>query len=98
MPVNKSGTYDVFQSEEIILTSTKEIAAELVDANGNLTGESYTFPVGSTFQYLRTDGKTYVDTLAGDGQYCRFYTTNGGWPPIVNGMDATECFETVYAF
>ncbi len=98
MPVNKSGTYEIYRSEEIILTSLKEITAELVDANGNLTGESYTFPVGTTFRYVRTDGKIYVDVLASDGQYCRFYTTNTGWPPTVNGMDATECFETIYAF
>ena len=98
MPVNKSGTYEIYRSEEIILTSMKEITAELVDANGNLTGESYTFPVGTTFQYISTDGKIYVDMLASDGQYCRFYTTSEGWPPTVNGMDATECFETVYAF
>jgi len=98
MPVNKSGTYEIYKSEEIILTSLREITAELVDANGNLTGESYTFPVGTTFQYICTDGKIYVDVLASDGQYCRFYTTSEGWPPTVNGMDATECFETVYAF
>lgn len=98
MPVNKSGTYEIYKSEEIILTSLKEITAELVDANGSLTGESYTFPVETTFQYICTDGKIYVDVLASDGQYCRFYTTSEGWPPTVNGMDATECFETIHAF
>lgn len=95
MPVERDGVYDVSQME-YVLTSMKAITAELVDENGNLTGESYTFPVGSTFTYLRTDGKIYVDMISGDGRQCRFYTNNGVWPPTVNGMDATECFDTLY--
>ncbi len=95
MPVEKDGVYDVSKME-YVLTSTAEITAELVDDNGNLTGESYTFPVGSEFTYLRTDGQTYVDMLSGDGQQCRFYTSNGVYPPIINGVDATEYFETLF--
>ena len=95
MPVKKDGIYDVSQME-YVLTSTKEITAELVDENGNLTGKSYTFPVGSDFTYLRTDGQSYVDMLSGDGQQCRFYTSNSVWPPMLNGKDATEFFETLY--
>ncbi len=98
MPVNESGIYDVYKSEEIILTSLKEITAEEVDVYGDLTGAFYTFPAGIQFTYLRTDGKIYVDMLASDGRQCRFYTSNTEWPPTVNGMDATECFETIYSF
>ncbi|MBQ7833340.1 MAG: DUF4163 domain-containing protein [Lachnospiraceae bacterium] len=95
MPVKKYGVYDVSYMG-YVMTSTKAITAELVDENGNLTGETYTFPAGSTFAHLRSDGLIYVDMLVGDGQQCRFYTSNGLWPPTVNGMDATECFETIY--
>lgn len=98
MPVNKSGTYDVYKSEEIILTSVKEIMAEEVDEYGDLTGATCTFPEGTQFTYLRTDGKIYVDMLASNGQQCRFYISNAEWPPTVNGMDATEYFETIYSF
>lgn len=95
LPVEKNGVYDVSQMEYTLI-STKEITADLVDANGKPTGESHTFPAGSEFTYLRTDGKTYVDMLSSDGKQCRFYTGNDEWPATINGMDATECFETLF--
>ncbi len=90
MPVEKAGAYEIMG--EGTITSTVEITAELVDENGNLLGESKTFPAGTIYAFERTDGMTYVDMLTNDGSRCRLYTTNQ-WPPTVNGMDAQNCFE-----
>lgn len=90
MPVEKAGVYEIMG--EGVITSTVEITAELVDENGNLLGESKTFPAGTSYEFERTDGMTYVDMLTNDGSRCRLYTTNQ-WPPTVNGMDAQNCFE-----
>lgn len=93
MPVEKDSPYEIMG--EGIITSTVEITAELVDENGNLLGESKTFPAGTSYTFERTDGMAYVDMLTNDGSRCRLYTTNQ-WPATVNGMDAQNCFEMLY--
>lgn len=93
MPVAKSGVYTI--NREIIITSTVDISAELVDEGGNLLGTTYTFATGTNFELKTTDGETYIDVLAGDGQRCRFYTMPK-WPPTVNGLDADSSFEMLY--
>lgn len=93
MPVEKDSSYEILG--EGTLTSTVEITAELVDENGNLLGESKTFPAGTIYAFERTDGMTYVDMLTNDGSRCRLYTTPD-YPPTVNGMDAESCFEMLY--
>lgn len=81
-------------------TSLMEITAELVDEQGNLLGETYTFPVGTEYWFIYTDCETYVDAVTGEGRYCRLYID---WPldelgykntshPTVNGMDAEAVF------
>ena len=89
MPVEKGGSYEI--TGEVIITSTVEITAELVDENGNLLGESKTFPAGTEFTFDTTDGMTYVDMNTSEGPMCRLYTSNE-WPPTVNGMDAQNSF------
>ena len=89
MPVEKGGSYEI--TGEVIITSTVEITAELVDENGNLLGESKTFPAGTEFTFDTTDGMTYVDMNTSEGPRCRLYTSNE-WPPTVNGMDAQNSF------
>ena len=93
MPVEKVNSYEIMGEGTII--STVEITAELVDENGNLLGESKTFPAGTEFAFRATDGMTYVDMQTGEGPWCRLYTTNQ-WPATVNGMDAENCFEMLY--
>lgn len=93
LPVAKGGVYTI--NREIIITSTVDITAELVDESGNLLGNTYTFPAGTNFTLVTTDGETYVDVLADDGQRGRFYTTQN-WPQTINGMDAQSCFEMLY--
>lgn len=93
MPAPKSGLYTI--SREIVLTSTVDIPAELVDESGNLLGSTFTFPAGTMFELKSTDGATYVDVLAEDGQWCRFYTVSE-WPATVNGLDAESSFEMLY--
>ena len=89
MPVEKGGAYAV--ENEMIITSTVDITADLVDEEGLLLGESYTFPAGTEFVFYKTDGETYVDMKTSEGPMCRLYTTPG-WPPTVNGMDAESSF------
>lgn len=93
MPVAKSGVYTI--GWEVIITSTVDISAELVDESGNLSETTYTFPAGTDFRLMTTDGETYVDALADDGQRCRFYTAPE-WPATVNGMDAESSFEMLW--
>lgn len=93
MPVMDSKACDV--DSIMTIYSTTEITADLIDKDGKLLGESYTFPAGSAFTFKRTDGTSYVDMQANYDQYCRFYVTPG-WPVTVNGMDATECFEELF--
>ena len=93
MPVEENGVYEV--QYDVSIVSTVEITAELLDEEGALIGASYAFPAGTSFTLKRTDGMTYVDVLADDGQWCRFYTAPE-WPPTVNGMDAESCFEMLW--
>lgn len=93
LPAEKEGVYKV--DHELSIVSTVDIEAELTDGEGNLTGEGFAFPAGTEFTFMETDGETYVDMKADDGQFCRFYTTNE-WPAMVNGMDATESFEMLW--
>lgn len=93
LPVEKEGAYRI--DWEVNITSTVEIDAELIDDEGNLKGSSYTFPIGTTFRLLETDGATYVDVQADDGQRCRFYV-EPQWPQTINGMPAEDCFETLW--
>lgn len=93
LPVENGSVYSVVG--EVILTSTVSITADLVDEEGTLLGTSYDFPAGTDFRFVATDGVTYVDVQAGDGQRCRFYTTSE-WPPTVNEMNAESCFEMLW--
>ncbi len=93
MPVETGGVYAV--TGEVILTSTVPITADLVDAEGNLLRTFYEFCAGTDFKIVATDGATYVDVVADDGQRCRFYTTPD-WPPTVNGMNAESSFEMLW--
>lgn len=93
MPVVDSKAGDV--NGIMTIYSTKEITADLIDKDGKLLGESYTFPAGSAFTFKRTDGTSFVDVQVNNDQYCRFYVTPG-WPETVNGMDAMECFEELF--
>ncbi len=95
MPVEKEDVYEITADAQIV--STVDITAELVDENGNLLGESKTFPAGTSYTWQTTDGKTYVDMLTSDGSRCRLYTTSD-YPPTVNGMDAWESFEMLYYY
>lgn len=97
-PVLSKGVYTIKPREDertYDYISLVEIPAELVDEQGNLLGTTYTFPAGTEFTLIRTDGETYVDAKTGDGKYCRLYTEPAGecdYHPTVNGLDAETCF------
>jgi len=97
-PVLSTGAYTIEPREDeqnYDYISLVEISAELVDEQGNLLGTTYTFPAGTEFTFIRTDGETYVDAKTGDGKYCRLYTEPAeecDYRPTVNGLDAETCF------
>ena len=94
IPVQKEDTYEIKLYTDTPIVSTVSINAELIDETGNLTGETYEFPVGTEYHFRRTDGMTYVDMMTSEGKACRLYTTPEG--ATVNGMDAWESFEMLY--
>lgn len=96
MPIEKEGVYQI-KDVDTTLTSTVEITAEVVNEQGDLLGESKTYPAGTEFTFRSSDGKTYVDMETNEGSRCRFYVTSV-WPPTVNGMDAENSFEMLYYF
>lgn len=97
-PVLSKGVYTIKPREDertYDYISLVEIPAELVDEQGNLLGTTNTFPAGTEFTLIRTDGETYVDAKTGDGKYCRLYTEPAeecDYRPTVNGLDAETCF------
>lgn len=56
-------------------------------------GKMEEIPAGTTFQYLRTDGETYVDLLMEDGRECRVMTENWDGEPAINGNYPEMYFE-----
>ncbi|MBR4084800.1 MAG: hypothetical protein IKK33_11025 [Lachnospiraceae bacterium] len=97
-PALSKGVYNIEPREDertYDYISRVDIPAELVDEQGNQLGTTYTFPSGTEFTLIRTDGETYVDAKTGDGKYCRLYTEPAGecdYHPTVNGLDAETCF------
>lgn len=93
LPVEYNNTYKVLR--DMVLTSITDITVDLIDEEGNLLGSTYTFPAGTTYRFIATDGSSFVDVEMSDGQRGRFYVTPG-WPVTVNGIDAEELFEMLY--
>ena len=79
----------------MVLTSITDMTVDLIDEEGNLLGSTYTFPAGTTYRFIATDGSSFVDVEMSDGQRGRLYVTSG-WPIMVNGIDAEELFEMLY--
>lgn len=93
LPVEYNNTYKVLR--DMVLTSITDMTVDLIDEEGNLLGSTYTFPAGTTYRFIATDGSSFVDVEMSDGQRGRFYVTPG-WPTMVNGIDAEELFEMLY--
>lgn len=93
LPVEYNNTYKVIR--DVVLTSITDITVDLIDEEGNLLGSAYTFPAGTTYRFIATDGASIVDVEMNDGQRGRFYVTPG-WPVTVNGTNAEELFEMLY--
>ncbi len=93
LPVEHNNIYKVIG--DMVLTSTMDITVDLIDEEGNLLGSTYTFPAGTTYRFIATDGSSIVDVEMSDGQRGRFYV-EPGWPTTVNGLNAEEIFEMLY--
>ena len=53
-------------------------------------------PAGTNFNFLRTDGESYVDAQLEDGRECRIYVEFEGGQQSVNGVEQWECFEELW--
>jgi hypothetical protein len=93
LPVEYNNTYKVLR--DMVLISITDMTVDLIDEEGNLLGSTYTFPAGTTYRFIATDGSSFVDVEMNDGQRGRLYVTSG-WPIMVNGIDAEELFEMLY--
>lgn len=93
LPVEYHDSYEVVGN--MVLTSIADITVDLIDEQGNLLGSTYTFPAGTTYRFIATDGSSTVDVEMSDGQRGRFYV-EPGWPSTVNGINTEELFEMLY--
>ena len=77
------------------VTAKAPVTVTLLDEAGAVTEETKEYPAGTEFAFLRTDGSTYADLKAGDGQECRVTVDMTDWPQTVNGTDVEELFDGV---
>ncbi|HKM35151.1 MAG TPA: RsiV family protein [Lachnospiraceae bacterium] len=93
MPVCDSSEYAVASSTQ--LTSTVELEGELLDSvTGEVIGTNK-FPIGTCFRIIATDNASYIKMKTDDGRIVKFPITVDS-PQTINGMDAYDCFETLW--
>ena len=90
---NTSGAMiDRVVSDRIISNTAMEL--EVVDADGNLTGEKITVPSGSTYVPVRTNLEDWIDAKIDDGTVVRIHYTYDDmlYEYRINGSTAKELF------
>lgn len=87
LPKAQTDYYDI-STDWYTLTLKKPLEMKILP-----NGKMEEIPEGTTFQYLRTDGETYVDLLMEDGRECRVMTENWDGEPAINGNYPEMYFE-----
>ena len=87
LPKAQTDYYDI-STDWYTLTLKKPLEMKILP-----NGKMEEIPAGTTFQYLRTDGETYVDLLMEDGRECRVMTENWDGEPTINGNYPEMYFE-----
>ncbi|MCR5101553.1 MAG: DUF3298 and DUF4163 domain-containing protein [Butyrivibrio sp.] len=94
--LSEDSFYDVYMQYALI---TKiEFETDVVDENGDVVSRE-TFPAGTDFTIIRTDGESIVDTITKDGTIARFTIEPAGensFYPNIDGVSADQIFETLY--
>ncbi len=84
---------------EYDLVSTMDIETDVVDEEGNVTGKK-NYPKKTSFNIIRTDGKSIVDARADDGSIARFTLEtdpdSSVYDSRINGTSIDELFENLY--
>ncbi|MCR5556258.1 MAG: DUF3298 and DUF4163 domain-containing protein [Butyrivibrio sp.] len=97
IPVLSSDYYTVSWCSDDI-RSTKEITADVVDENGNVTEQGAVISAGESFKPLRTDAENWIDCQLGDGRIVRMQFTSTEYPATIGGDSVDDLFEgLVYA-
>lgn len=87
LPKAQTDYYDI-STDWYTLTLKKPLEMKILP-----NGKMEEIPAGTTFQYLRTDGETYVDLLMEDGRECRVMTEKWDGEPAINGNYPEMYFE-----
>ncbi len=92
----KSDNFTVYTT--YALKSVKDIEAETLGDDGS-AGEKKTFPTGTEFTIIATNGNDTVDVVTGDGQKARFtikLSEDGVYSATIGGVAIEDLFETLY--
>lgn len=97
MPVSDDKVYEIsYTGGWEPVTCIKDFEATYINESGE--EEPFTVKKGETFEFIETDGETYLDTVISDGTKVRLYIEGNGMEMKVNGLDASEVFkELMYA-
>lgn len=80
------------------LVSKADIEGDVVDEEGNVISTE-TFPSGTEYKIIRTDGSSIVDAMTGDGKIARFEVGTSEdtlYSYTIGGVSIDELFEQLY--
>lgn len=91
MPESNDIEYEIYGQMNNV-TSKQDISVEILP---DLKKE--TVPAGTEFEFLRTDGESYIDAKISDGRECRFSVTKNAetYEVYVDGKSEYEVFEGI---
>lgn len=80
------------------LVSKADIECDVVDEDGNVISTE-SFPSGTEYKIIRTDGSSIVDAMTGDGKIARFEVGTAEdtlYSYTIDGVSIDELFEQLY--
>lgn len=94
MPESNTNGATIFHVSSNNITSNESMELDIVDDEGNLTGDKMTVASGTTFVPVRTDQETWIDAEIDDGTVVRIYYEYDydEYEYIINGKTSDEIF------
>lgn len=81
-------------NQELVLTTKLPLTVDMINPETGETEAAEELPAGTKVILYRTDNQTYADLKLEDGRICRVAVDlSMGWPQMVNGRNAEECFD-----
>lgn len=82
-------------NHEIMLTTKIPLTVDVINPEtGEAEAAAEELSAGTRLILYRTDNQTYADLKLEDGRICRVSVDlSNGWPQLVNGRTAEECFD-----